>query len=263
MLLSIITVNLNNQKGLQKTFYSVFQQSNKAFEYLVIDGGSDDGSQQLITDNQDKISYWRSETDTGIYAAMNKGIASASGKYLLFLNSGDTLHHPNTIAQLLTQIVDADIYYSDAFCVYTSINKGYLKHYPAKIDARYLLSNALNHQNTLVKRSLLLASGGYDEQYRLLADRDFIFAAFLKNASFAYLSKTIISNYCLEGRSSAHKKTEEEWFEIVKTKYPASIKPYEKLQASRQHFNQRLTHKIKRTLLKLKLQRLPNNFKIH
>ena len=89
MKLSVITINYNNAEGLAKTMDSVFRQRFSDFEYIVIDGGSTDGSKDLIVNNQDKIAYWCSEKDSGIYNAMNKGIREASGEYLLFLNSGD------------------------------------------------------------------------------------------------------------------------------------------------------------------------------
>src|SRR5215213_3812369 len=88
---SIISINLNNAEGLQKTFDSVFNQTFTDFEYIIIDGGSSDGSEEIIKENADKFSYWVSEKDDGIYDAMNKGIAKATGDYLLFLNSGDHL----------------------------------------------------------------------------------------------------------------------------------------------------------------------------
>jgi glycosyltransferase involved in cell wall biosynthesis len=95
--LSIITINLNNASGLQKTFDSIFSQDFTAIEYIVIDGQSEDGSQELIKQYAGKINYCISEKDTGIYNAMNKGISKATGDYLLFLNSGDYLSGPGTV----------------------------------------------------------------------------------------------------------------------------------------------------------------------
>lgn len=85
--LSIITVSYNNVSGLRKTIESVLNQSSKDFEYIVIDGGSTDGSVELIKQHGDKIAYWVSEKDAGIYNAMNKGIRQAKGEYYQFLNS--------------------------------------------------------------------------------------------------------------------------------------------------------------------------------
>ena len=89
--LSIITVNLNNCDGLQKTIDSVVGQTFTDYEWIVIDGGSMDGSRELIEQYADCLAYWCSEPDNGIYNAMNKGISRATGEWLLFLNSGDSL----------------------------------------------------------------------------------------------------------------------------------------------------------------------------
>ena len=91
---SIITVNYNNLEGLKKTVESVKNQTYQKFEYIVIDGGSYDGSLEFIKDNESLLDYWVSEPDSGVYQAMNKGIEKATGEYLLFLNSGD--HFCNT-----------------------------------------------------------------------------------------------------------------------------------------------------------------------
>ena len=98
--ISIITINYNDLKGLQKTFNSVVNQSNKDFEYIVIDGGSSDGGKEFLEQNSDKLAYWISEKDSGVYNAMNKGIKAAKGEYLLFLNSGDFLVDDNVIEKV-------------------------------------------------------------------------------------------------------------------------------------------------------------------
>jgi glycosyltransferase involved in cell wall biosynthesis len=82
--LSFITINYNNLPGLQKTLTSVWGQRNKNFEFVIIDGGSTDGSRELIENNSTKLTYWVSEKDNGIYNAMNKGIVKATGEYLFF-----------------------------------------------------------------------------------------------------------------------------------------------------------------------------------
>ena len=92
MKLSIITINYNNAIGLEKTIKSLIEQSYQEYEYIVIDGASDDDSKAVILKNQSHISTWCSEKDTGVYNAMNKGILRSTGEYLLFLNSGDYLH---------------------------------------------------------------------------------------------------------------------------------------------------------------------------
>ena len=86
---SIITINFNNREGLERTIKSVITQTCQDFEYIIIDGGSTDGSIDIIKKYANKIHYWVSEPDNGIYHAMNKGVQFAHGEYLNFMNSGD------------------------------------------------------------------------------------------------------------------------------------------------------------------------------
>src|SRR3954468_8744814 len=113
MKLSIITINFNNAAGLRKTMESVVSQSSQHFEYIVIDGGSTDGSAEVIQQHAGKLAYWVSEADNGIYNAMNKGILKASGDYCQFLNSGDTLASPYVIERMLEVLPDCSIFYGN------------------------------------------------------------------------------------------------------------------------------------------------------
>ena len=110
MKLSIITINLNNKADLQKTIDSIFTQTCKEFEWVIIDGGSTDGSVELIKETLQYINYWVSEPDKGIYNAMNKGIKASHGEYLLFLNSGDYLYDSSVIHNVLPLLKDRDFY---------------------------------------------------------------------------------------------------------------------------------------------------------
>ena len=261
MLLSIITINFNNRKGLSNTFNSVFGQTSANFEYLVVDGGSTDGSVSIIEEHKNKLAYAISEADNGIYQAMNKGAKRAKGKYLLFLNSGDTLYKSTTIEELLVKLADADIYYSQTCCVYTSKERAYLKTYPKKVSPNYLLKNCLNHQNSLIKRELLNQFGFYDENYKLLSDWDFIFNLSLKGANFTYLSNFTISNYCLEGLSSKYADAKKEWHQILKAKYPQYASAYQKSLKKEKTLWYRTINKLNSKLLKLKMfnKKVPNS----
>lgn len=108
MKLSIITINYNNSIGLRKTIESVVSQTDNTFEYIIVDGGSSDGSVDIIKQYADKISQWVSERDGGIYNAMNKGVRMAHGEYIMFLNSGDILYDNNVIGHVLPKL-KADI----------------------------------------------------------------------------------------------------------------------------------------------------------
>ena len=102
--ISIITVNYNDREGLKKTIESVINQTWQDFEFIIIDGGSTDGSREVIEQYKDKIDYWISEPDKGIYNAMNKGIKAASGEFLLFLNSGDRLIDKNITEKVISKL---------------------------------------------------------------------------------------------------------------------------------------------------------------
>ena len=106
---SIITVNYNNKNGLEMTIKSVLGQTCKDFEYIIIDGGSTDGSVEVIKKYASRIDYWVSEPDKGVYNAMNKGIRKATGDYLNFMNSGDAYHSTSALEIIAGLHSDDDI----------------------------------------------------------------------------------------------------------------------------------------------------------
>jgi len=171
--LSIITVNLNNAKGLSNTIESVLKHPNPAVEFLVMDGGSIDESLALIIGVADKLSYWVSERDSGIYAAMSKGIEKARGSYLLFLNSGDTLVDDQSLTELLSLLDDHTDILSCCIRVERNGLADELRSPIKKFSLQNLLMDSLPHQSTLIKRSLFLEHGCYDEGFRIAADWDF------------------------------------------------------------------------------------------
>jgi glycosyltransferase involved in cell wall biosynthesis len=101
---SVITVVLNNEHGLQSTVQSVVEQSYPHLEYILIDGGSTDGTLDIIAENHPHLAFCLSEPDQGIYDAMNKGVDKATGDYVLFLNAGDSFFHPKVLADLIQQV---------------------------------------------------------------------------------------------------------------------------------------------------------------
>lgn len=176
LLLSIITINYNNDKGLESTIQSVISQTYQDFEYLIIDGGSIDESVANIERQSYKIDYWVSEPDKGIYNAMNKGIAKANGKYLLFLNSGDIINGSNALKTFIEhQNFDGDIIYGD----YKFDVGG--KVYPDNLTPLFFIRTSLPHQSTFFKREVFDIMGLYDERYKIVADRAFYIKCFLSN----------------------------------------------------------------------------------
>ena len=110
---SIITINLNNSTGLEKTIQSVTTQLFSDFEFIIIDGGSTDNSIDVIKKYESEITSWVSEKDNGIYDAQNKGIAKANGTYCLFLNSGDYLFSKDALKKVFDSNLTEDIVYGN------------------------------------------------------------------------------------------------------------------------------------------------------
>jgi glycosyltransferase involved in cell wall biosynthesis len=170
MKLSIITINRNNRDGLERTIESVIPQTFRDFEYIVIDGASSDGSVDIVEKYANEITCWVSETDTGIYNAMNKGIRQAQGEYCLFLNSGDYLADDD----VLKKVFDLNIC-TDIFC-----SSGFGKKTVKDITFYDFLYSSLKHQSMFIKTSLFSEIGFYDERYKIISDWIFYTLAIIK-----------------------------------------------------------------------------------
>lgn len=200
MKLSIITINYNNLEGLKRTLESVISQTWQEFEYIVIDGGSDDGSAEYIRSHSDKIDYWVSEPDKGIYNAMNKGIAKANGEYLLFLNSGDYLNDSSILNK-------NHVYLKNKEIICFNINeiredKITIKKSPEEMTFSQLFIDTIPHQSTFIQKRLFSKIGLYDENLKIVSDWKFFIIAFGKfNASYLYLDEDF-STYYFDGISS-------------------------------------------------------------
>jgi glycosyltransferase involved in cell wall biosynthesis len=201
--ISIITINKDNCQGLIKTSESVLSQGYKNFEYIVIDGNSSDGSRNYIESISDKINYWVSEPDTGIYPAMNKGIAVAQGDYLLFLNSADSLHKVSTLEEIDQHFDGTDLIVGVTNYLRTN-GQSYLSEFTNNMN--YLIKASLPHQSTFIRRELLL--DGYDEALSICADWKFFLEAIcIKKCSVKAISD-IVTQFDATGISSDPKNYE-------------------------------------------------------
>lgn len=210
MKLSIITINYNNRLGLQKTIDSIICQTWRDFEWIVIDGGSTDGSKELIEEYQDHFAYWCSEPDKGVYNAMNKGIAKACGKYLNFMNSGDCFFDKSSLQAFnVCYNPSIDVYYGDAD-FYDDEGNIFLKmRLPNRISARFYMSGRnISHQSSFIKASLLKRHL-YDESYKLAADGDFFFWLLLRRYKFKHIDKVLVKSD-VPGLSANQKLAQEE-----------------------------------------------------
>lgn len=188
--LSVVIVNLNNAEGLKKTLSSVFdKQTFKGVECIVIDRGSGDGSADSIKGYEDKISYWVSEPDRGVYNAMNKGVVKATGEYLLFLDSGDRLAD-NVLIKVFAEPFVEDIVYGDLmYCCGSKESK--LVTFPDKISVMDMLLNPLERQSVFIRRELF-AGNLYKEEYKMVSDWAFLIEEFVyRNRTSRHLAVTL------------------------------------------------------------------------
>lgn len=210
MKLSIITINYNNLSGLRKTVGSVFAQTCRDFEYIIIDGASTDGSKEYLdtikantivdeanTDRNSQIYKLTnlqivSEPDTGIYNAMNKGVRASHGDYLLMLNSGDYLVDSNVIARIIPELDGTDIIQGNTIVERNRklfIHRGYGHSDLSFIEIQH---GDFPHQATFAQRSVFERYGYFDESYKLIADTIFFLKALgYGNATFKYVDSNI------------------------------------------------------------------------
>jgi glycosyltransferase involved in cell wall biosynthesis len=206
MKISVVTVNYNNARGLERTIESVACQEGSDFEYIVVDGDSSDGSRAVIEARGKAITKAIIEKDSGPYEAMNKGAVLATGEYLLFLNSGDSLSRSDALSQAESRLGGKDIYYGNA--VLSRRGEEWLQEYPDRVDMDYLLLHPLNHQNMFIKKSYLSGEGYYDERYRIVSDWGFMVRAFRGGSPAIEHIPLAFSKYRLDGLSSARENRE-------------------------------------------------------
>lgn len=199
MKLSIITINYNNLSGLQRTVESVLKQTVKEFEYIIIDGGSTDGSAAYIESQSEHIDYWVSEPDKGIYNAMNKGILKAKGEYLLFLNSGDHFYNNNVIDSSIPFLNTFDLVYGSMEII--EFNNSYIQELPDKLTFYNFIKGTLPHAATFIKRISLIKYGGYSEDFKVISDwRYFLDGIMNHNLSYRKIN-IVVSCFYLGGIS--------------------------------------------------------------
>lgn len=217
--LSVITVVYNNVNDIERTLLSVLNQTYKEIEYIVIDGQSTDGTLPIIESYKDRITKIISEKDNGIYDAMNKGLATATGDYVLFMNSADEFYAPDTVANVFATAIDADIYYGETEMIdATGKNLGRRRHKaPANFTWKsFKYGMSVSHQAIYIKRSL---TGYYDAKYKLSADIDWILRA-AKKAKIIVNVNQYVAKYQVGGMSKLkHRQSLAERFDIMKRYY--------------------------------------------
>ncbi len=224
MKISVITINFNNNDGLEKTLKSVSKQTFRDFEHIVIDGGSNDGSRKTIERFSEGLSFWCSERDNGIYNAMNKGISKASGEYILFLNSGDFLYDKDTFRDIAFFLDKYDIVYGDL--LFRGKNHEFVQEYPDKLDTGFFFCKSLGHPASFIKRSMF-DNYMYSENFKIVSDWEFFTKKIIfENASYKHIRK-IISIFDTNGISSQNENLSQTEREIIlKRLFPGQLYEY-------------------------------------
>ncbi len=207
--ISIVTVVYNSENLLQKTIDSIACQTEKDYEYLVIDGNSTDNTLNIIRANNDKIDYWQSEPDKGLYHAMNKALDIVKGKYIVFINSGDRLNNAQVLANIKSKNTDADVYFGETNLIddwgniLGTRSELSTRKLPASLTWKSFQQGMLvSHQSIIVRTAL---ASKFDTKYRCSADIDWVIAI-LKKSKIIVNTNLIISQYLVGGYSLQNSK---------------------------------------------------------
>jgi len=197
---SIITVCLNEAETIRGTCESICSQSFQGFEWIVIDGCSTDGTLDVLSEYEHRIDHLISEADAGLYDAMNKGLRLAKGKYLLFLNAGDSLVGAQVL-DVVSKVPDVDLIYGDLCCI-SEDNATFVKVFPDVLSKYYLLKQMMPHQASFIRRTLFDKYGDYDTSLKIAADYDlFVRFLYIHRISYIHVPQTL-AVFVTDGLSS-------------------------------------------------------------
>ena len=185
---SVIVVSLNAEATIRATIDSILDQGCRDFEIIVKDGGSADGTLVQIPDDS-RIRVIQ-KADTSIYDAMNQAIEYAQGKFLLFLNCGDTLADANVLADVKAfaekrNLAGREVMYGDC------IIRGKLLPQPVELDRKHFIKEGLCHQSVFFGKALLNCSRGYDLAFKICADYELLVHLFITGAKFYHVGRPI------------------------------------------------------------------------
>ena len=202
--ISVVTVVFNDHLHIEQTLLSVLNQTYDNIEYIVIDGGSTDGTVSIIKKYEKRLAYWISEPDKGVYDAMNKAISHVTGTYVSFMNSGDSFYSNVTISEVFTNgnQLNMDVIYGDVYMKYTTV-KSFIRRYD-NINPSSVSRN-LCHQATFTKSSHL-KKYGFDMSYKIAADMNLFTIIYNNGGTFGYVPIVIANYEAEEGLSAKHLK---------------------------------------------------------
>lgn len=231
MRFSIITINFNNSEGLRRTIESVVCQIYHDYEYIVIDGGSTDESVSVIKSFSERIDYWVSEKDNGIYHAMNKGVAQAHGDFCIFMNSGDCFYNEEVLEHFADFKKEDDIVVGKL--ISNKTGQDLFTPPLQKISLYYLYSGTVPHQSSFI-RTELLRLFPYDESLKIVSDWKFFVQAIIINDCSVRYVDDYVAVFDLEGISTSN--PDNMWIEkeqvLLSFFPPRVIEDYKNMKAS-------------------------------
>ena len=217
-LLSIITICYNIKDEIEKTCQSIVNQTWQDFEWIVVDGGSNDGTVDVLNKYRSRMNVFISERDKGVYNAMNKGIKLASGEWLSFMNGGDAYAANDVLEKVFkNKEYDADVLYGNINEIYPD-GRTEQSNYKTKIDLSFFTNHNINHQSSFIRRKLFDKYGIYDEEYKIASDWEkwIVFAE--NGCNFKYVD-VIIADFMCNGISSKQSSVLSSEHEKICAKY--------------------------------------------
>jgi len=216
-LVSIVTVVLNGEAHLRQTIESILNQTYPNIEYIILDGGSTDGTLAIIHEYEDRLDYWQSETDAGIYDAMNKGTRLCTGS-LIGIKNADDWYTPTAIADVarIWQKTNADVVYGNTYRVW---QENPLRTSLFISDSKRIWKNGGIDHRTVFATKEIYQTYIYDTQYKICADFDWM-VRLKKNRKFFMHAKQVLA-FKRPGGASATALTEQEFYQIHKKHYGA------------------------------------------
>ena len=200
MKLSIITITYNDLEGLERTYRSIRRQTFRDYEWIVVDGGSTDGTKEFLEEHNDELAWWCSEKDKGVYNAQNKGTQHARGEYSIYMNSGDSFYADDVLEKVFEKETEgADVIYGNWMLVFEN-GKTRLGRAPEAADLAYFFEDNMCHQSMLI-RTEAVRSRPYDETFRIYADWEEWLALLMQGKTFRRIDLTIC-NFMVGGIST-------------------------------------------------------------